>query len=108
MIDGGKDVEHGTRPKEVFQRSSQDGGGGGENPATDQPPNNDARWPAKKRRVTAMTALLLDPKLLNYILLALYAANASHWALHGSWPDSLYWTGALIITVAVTWGYARQ
>jgi hypothetical protein len=39
-----------------------------------------------------MTALLLDPKLINYVLICLYAANAVRWALHGSWPDSLYWT----------------
>ena len=55
-----------------------------------------------------MSALLLDPKLINYVLIALYAANASRWAAHGSWPDSAYWTGALIITLAVTFGYARQ
>ena len=54
-----------------------------------------------------MSSLLLDPKLINYVLIALYAANASRWALHRSWPDSLYWAGALIITVAVTWGYVR-
>ncbi|HET9936840.1 MAG TPA: hypothetical protein VFQ29_10360 [Methyloceanibacter sp.] len=35
------------------------------------------------------------------------AANAARWALHGSWPDALYWSGAAVITVAVTWGYAR-
>jgi hypothetical protein len=55
-----------------------------------------------------MTALLLDPKLINYVLICLYTANAARWALHGSWADSTYWLGALIITVAVTWGYARQ
>jgi hypothetical protein len=55
-----------------------------------------------------ITTLLADPRLINFILLALYAANAARWAFYGSWPDSLYWTGAFIITVAVTpWGYAR-
>ena len=54
-----------------------------------------------------MTALLLDPKLINYVLIALYAANAARWGLHGSWPDTLYWAGALIITGAVTWGFVR-
>ena len=62
--------------------------------------------PAKRRKVTAMTALLVDPKLINYVLGALYAANASRCAVHG--PDAAYWLGALIITVAATWGYARQ
>ena len=33
--------------------------------------------PEKRRKVTAMTALLVDPKLINYVLGALYAANAS-------------------------------
>jgi hypothetical protein len=54
-----------------------------------------------------MKALLLDSRLLNYVLLALYAANALRWALHGSWPDAAYWLGALVIVVAMTWGYAR-
>ena len=42
---------------------------------------------------TAMTALLLDPKLINYVLICLYSANAARWALHGSWADSTYWLG---------------
>jgi hypothetical protein len=54
-----------------------------------------------------MKTLLLDPRLFNYVLVALYATNGLRWALHGSWPDAVYWLGALIITVAVTWGYAR-
>jgi hypothetical protein len=48
--------------------------------------------------------IFLDPKLFNYVLVILYAANASRWALHGSWVDAAYWLGALIITIAVTWG----
>jgi hypothetical protein len=55
-----------------------------------------------------MTALLLDPKLINYLLTAAYAANAIRWAVHGSWPDAAYWLGALIITLAVTFGFVRQ
>ncbi len=54
-----------------------------------------------------ISALLSDPRLINFVLLTLYAANAARWAVHGSWPDSLYWTGAFMITVAVTWGYTR-
>ena len=50
---------------------------GGKDVATGHPLRVMARWPAKKRRVTAMTALLLDPKLINYLLTALYAANAA-------------------------------
>ena len=47
-----------------------------------------------------MSTLLLDPKLINYLLIALYAANAARWAAYGSWPDAAYWLGALIITLA--------
>ncbi len=54
-----------------------------------------------------MSALLLDPRLLNFVLIGLYAANAARWAVHGSWPDALYSVGALIITVSVTFGFAR-
>jgi hypothetical protein len=59
--------------KEVFRCSSQDGGGDGEDPATGHPLIAMARWPTKRRKMTAMIALLLDPKLVNYVLLALYA-----------------------------------
>jgi hypothetical protein len=34
-----------------------------------------------------MTALLVDPRLINYVLLLLYGPNAARWALHGSWPE---------------------
>ena len=44
---------------------------------------------------------------VEWLTIALYAANASRWALHGSWPATLYWTGALIITLAMTFGYER-
>jgi hypothetical protein len=54
-----------------------------------------------------MSALLHDPRIFNFVLVAIYAANAARWAIHGSWPDTLYWVGALIITIALTWGYSR-
>ena len=54
-----------------------------------------------------MFSLLCDPRLLNFVLLGLYAANAARWAAHGSWPDALYWIGALAITLAVTFGFTR-
>jgi len=53
-----------------------------------------------------MKALLLNPCLFNYVLLAPYAMNALRWALYSSWADATYWLGALIITSAVIWGYA--
>jgi hypothetical protein len=58
--------------------------------------------------MTTMSTLLLDPKLINYLLTALYAANAARWAAYGSWPDAAYWLGALIITLALTFGFVRQ
>ena len=38
-----------------------------------------------------MSTLLFDPRLLNFVLIGLYAANAARWAVHGSSPDSLDW-----------------
>lgn len=52
-------------------------------------------------------SVLFDPKIFNYVILALYAANAARWAAQGSWGDVAYWSGAFWITSAVTWGYAR-
>lgn len=49
--------------------------------------------------------LLTDPKLFNYVLIFLYALNIGRWAIHGNLTDVCYWTGALIITCAVTFGY---
>jgi hypothetical protein len=53
--------------------------------------------------MTAMSAILSDPRLLNYLLTVIYALNAARWAIHGSLPDAVYWLGALLITAAVTW-----
>ena len=50
---------------------------------------------------------LLDPKLFNYCILVMYAVNTARWAAYGSWGDVAYWSGALWITAAVTWGYTR-
>jgi len=44
---------------------------------------------------------LTDPRVLNFILLALYAANAVRWSFVSK-ADALYWAGAFIITTAVT------
>lgn len=43
-----------------------------------------------------------DPRLLNFVLLAIYIANSARWAIAKSWSDSLYWLGAFVITTAVT------
>jgi len=52
-------------------------------------------------------ALLLDPKIFNYVILTLYAANAARWGFAGSWADVCYWLSAFSITATVTFGYAR-
>lgn len=55
----------------------------------------------------AMTAALLDPRIFNFVIMGLYAANAVRWLVHGSYADTCYWLSALAITATVTWGYAR-
>lgn len=49
--------------------------------------------------------LLLDPKLFNYLIMALYALSAVRWASAGKWADMCYWLSALAITATVTFGY---
>jgi len=56
--------------------------------------------------IMILTALT-DPKVFNYVILALYAANAARWGWHGSWVDVSYWFFAFGITATVTWGYGR-
>ena len=51
--------------------------------------------------------LIFDPKVFNYIIMALYTLNIGRWAIAGNWVDSFYWACALGITCAVTWGYGR-
>lgn len=46
-----------------------------------------------------------DPRLFNYLIMALYLINAIRWAFHGSWADVSYWLSALAITATVTFGY---
>ena len=52
-----------------------------------------------------MSALLLDPRIFNYVIMTLYALNAGRWALRGGWADMFYWLFALGITATVTFGY---
>lgn len=50
-------------------------------------------------------ALLLDPKIFNYLILSLYVINAARWAYEKKWADVCYWMSAAAITATVTWGY---
>jgi hypothetical protein len=48
--------------------------------------------------------LLLNPRLFNYTILALFALAAVRWTIAGNWPQALYHLGAVILNVAVTFG----
>ena len=52
-------------------------------------------------------ALLLDPKLFNYLIMTLYACSAIRFAAGFYWTDMCYWLSALAITATVTFGYNR-
>ncbi len=49
--------------------------------------------------------LLLDPRIVNFIIMGLYTANIVRWALAGKPADVCYWLSALGITATVTFGY---
>lgn len=48
---------------------------------------------------------LFDPKIFNYVILVLYAANAARWAAAGKLADVCYWISAFAITATVTFLY---
>lgn len=52
-----------------------------------------------------MTELLKDPRIMNFVIMALYAFSAIRWACAGKWADMCYWLSALAITATVTFGY---
>jgi hypothetical protein len=54
-----------------------------------------------------MEWLLGNPKLFNYLIMALYLINSYWWFKHGHNADGCYWLSALAITATVTFGYAR-
>ena len=54
-----------------------------------------------------MFALLLDPRIFNYVILALFLMSAGRWAFDGSWVNALYWFSAFTLNAAVTFGYQR-
>ncbi len=47
---------------------------------------------------------LFDPRILNFVILGLYALNMVRWAFAGIYVNALYWFGAFVITSAVTLG----
>ena len=46
-----------------------------------------------------------DPRIFNYLILALYFGAAIRWAIARSWADVAYWMGAILLTIPLTWGY---
>jgi len=52
-----------------------------------------------------MKAILLDPRVFNYVILALYGANVVRWAVQRSLADACYWLSAAAITATVTFLY---
>ena len=52
-----------------------------------------------------MKAILLDPKVFNYLIMVLYGLNAVRWAFAGKVADVCYWLSALAITATVTFLY---
>lgn len=52
-----------------------------------------------------MKALLLDPKVFNYVVMVLYFLNVLRWAYERKIADVCYWLSALAITATVTFLY---
>lgn len=52
-----------------------------------------------------MRALLIDPRVFNYLIMVLYALNALRWAIARKPADVCYWFSALAITATVTFLY---
>lgn len=50
-------------------------------------------------------SLITDPRLFNFICIALYLVNAGRWAIEHKWADVCYWLSACAITATVTFGY---
>ena len=48
---------------------------------------------------------ILDPKVFNYLIMALYLLNACRWAFEAKPADVCYWLSAFAITATVTFGY---
>lgn len=46
-----------------------------------------------------------DPRLFNFVIMALYALNVVRWLWAGNWADAAYWAGALWITVVISFFY---
>jgi hypothetical protein len=53
----------------------------------------------------AIPKLLADPRIFNFVIIALYALSAIRWGVALRWADMFYWLSAMAITLTVTFGY---
>lgn len=49
-------------------------------------------------------SILLDPRIFNFTIMALYGLNIVRWALAGNFWSAGYWACALGLTVIITFG----
>jgi hypothetical protein len=49
-----------------------------------------------------MIRILLDPKILNYAIMVLFALAAIRWAFAGHLGQAIYWSASLLLTISVT------
>lgn len=45
--------------------------------------------------------LLSDPRLFDWLIIALFTLAAIRWAWEGNWPRVGYWVGAVILNLAI-------
>ena len=50
-------------------------------------------------------SLFSDPRVFNFVIMALYGLSAVRWAFERRPADVCYWLSALAITATVTFGY---
>jgi hypothetical protein len=55
--------------------------------------------------MTAIRAIIFDPRVFSYVIMGLYLLNALRWGYEKKWADVCYWLSALAITATVTFGY---
>jgi hypothetical protein len=49
-----------------------------------------------------LSTIIRDPRIFQFLLLAIYSANVVRWSFERRWGNVLYWLGAGLITVGIT------
>jgi Flp pilus assembly protein protease CpaA len=44
---------------------------------------------------------LFDPRIFNWLIIAMFVAAAIRWAFAGNWPQTGYWLAAAALNIAV-------